>query len=374
MKKKKEFDRRALFALGTVIALAPALRLLPTQTVSLAGRGAWLSSLAALPVLLIYALFLEKFMEKRDEGEGLSELIYRALGKKAGAVLLILMSAWFILYAGFVLRTGSDRLIVTVYPASSPALFTLVMTLPVLFAASGRRRSIVRAAQLVRPFVLGVLLVILFFAMLSLKTENLLPVTSSDTVPILKGSVAAIDVTAAVMYALCLIMGGTESEERGFGGYARWIVRLLLLFTLLCVAIVGTFGAELTDRLSHPFFVLVRNLVFFRTVERVEALVVMLWIFPDFLLVSLFLYAAQYSLRLAFGFVPGEESGLREIKNGHWMSWLCVLLAVGCALLLAPDGKSLTLWSETVIPIINMSLAFLVLPAIYIVGKIRKRL
>ena len=373
MKKKKEFDRRALFALGSVIALAPALRLLPTQTLSLAGRGAWLSSLAALPVLLGYALFLEKFTDKRADGEGLSELVLRALGKKAGAAVLSLMSAWFILYAGFVLRSGSDRLIVTVYPSASPALFTLGMLVPVLFAVLGRRRSIVRAAQLVRPLVLGVLLVILFFAMLSLKTENLLPVTASDVVPILKGSVAAIDVAAAVMYALCLLMGGTDAEERGFGGFARWIVRLLLLFTLLCAAIVGSFGAELTGRLSHPFFVLVRNLVFFRTVERVEALVVMLWIFPDFLLVSLFLYAAQYSLRLAWGFAP-EEGGLTELKNGRWMSFGCILLAAVCALLLAPDGESLSLWSETLIPIINLSFAFFVLPIIYIVGKLRRKL
>ena len=371
MKKKKEFDRRALYALGTVVALAPALRLLPTQSVALAGRCAWLSSLAALPALLVYAPFLYKLMEKRADGEGLSELTLRLLGKKAGAAALCVMSAWFILYAGFVLRSGSDRLIVTVYPSASPALFTLVMTIPVLLAILGRRRSIVRAAQLIRPLVLGVLLVILFFAMLSLKTENLLPVTVSDIVPILKGSVAAVDVTAAVMYALCLLEGGTEKEDRGIGSFIWWIVRLLLLFTLLCVAIVGVFGAELTGRLSHPFFVLVRNLVFFRTVERVEALVVMLWIFPDFLLVSLFLYAAQSSLRLAFGFDCSIDGGVRDFSNGRWMIWLCAALAATVALLIAPDGESLSLWSGTVIPILNMGFAFLVLPAIYIVGKIR---
>ena len=74
----------------------------------------------------------------------------------------------------------------------------------------------------------------------------------------------------------------------------------------------GAFGAPLTAQLARPFFVLVRTLSFFRTVERVEALVVMLWIFPDFLITALFLWAGQYSLRLLCGFHPDDQPSGRK--------------------------------------------------------------
>ena len=83
-----------------------------------------------------------------------------------------------------------------------------------------------------------------------------------------------------------------------------WLLWMVVLLCLLITTITGMFGAELTTKMTRPFFVMVRNLVFFRTVERVEALVAMLWLFPDFLLVSLLLWSAQYCLRLIFKLDP----------------------------------------------------------------------
>ena len=122
MNDKRSFDRRALLSLGTVTILAPMLRLFPIASVEAAGRAAWLSALAALPLTAAYIFFLSALMDKREEGENLQELSLRLLGKAGGRVFLILTAAWLLLYAGFELRSGSDRLIVTVYPNSRAVL------------------------------------------------------------------------------------------------------------------------------------------------------------------------------------------------------------------------------------------------------------
>ena len=142
---------------------------------------------------------------------------------------------------------------------------------------------------------------------------------------------------------------------------------------MLSVIIVGSFGAELCVRLTKPFFALVRNLVFFKTVERVEALVLMLWIFPDFLLVSAVLYSAQYCLRLIFGKDPsynGER--LTDFSGGRWVIWLCCAVCVAASLFIAPTSASLDFWSATIVPYVSLPIFFVLLPLIYAAGRMRK--
>ena len=138
---------------------------------------------------------------------------------------------------------------------------------------------------------------------------------------------------------------------------------------------MGTFGPELTARLTHPFFSLVRNLVFFSTLERIEALVVTLWIFPDFLLVSLLLWSAQLCLRLVLcrgGTAPGEKR--LDMRQGRWVIPLCGAAVIAAGLLIASTPKNLQLWSGKIIPGLNLSFAFLFLPLTYGIGRLRKTL
>ena len=376
MNAKHPFNLKQLLALGSVVLLSPALRLFPAGVAAEAGRAVWLSPAAALPILLAYAFFLCRFMGHRREGEGLAELSLRCLGATAGRAFLALLAAWLLLYAGFVLRAGADRFVTIIYPFARPAFFVLTTGLISLIAALGSPRTAVRAAKLVAPLVYGVLLVILLFSLFSVYAANLLPVTVYDAVPVLRGSRAAVDIVATVLFSLCFLSGMTPKEERPFRRLSGWLLAMAALLTAISLAVVGNFGAALTDRLSRPFFMLVRNLVFFGSVERVEALVVTFWIFPDFLLVALLLFSAQRCLRLALGGRAPEYRGERplDLRGGRWVIPLCGAAAILLGLLLAPTPAGLERWSEELVPLMNQTAAFVPLPLVYAVGKIKKRL
>ncbi len=375
MKFKDRFNRNQLLALGAVALLSPALRLLPGKSAELAGRAAWLTPAAALPPLLAYVYMLSRLMARRGEREGLAELSVRALGNRAGGGVLLLFAAWFTLYAGFMLRSGADRLITTIYPQSGPAIFTVVTGLISLLAALGSARSLVRVAKMVLPILVVTLLLILLSGVFSADWMNLLPVTYHDALPTLLGSLSVVDVISVVLYTMCFFGGMTAEREGDFKPLSRWLGWICLLLAALSAAVVGAFGPELTARLTRPFFSLVRNIVLFNSLERVEALVVMLWVFPDFLLVAALIFAAQLCARRALGQDPeyrGER--IRDLGRGRWLIWLCGGLAIAAGLFIAPDAESLSFWSSALIPIINLVFAFLVIPVIFIVGKLRKAL
>ena len=375
MNTPNQSNRRSLFSLGTLVLMVPALRNYVTASARYAGRAAWLTPLIAALPLLLYLHFIADFMDCRREGENLQELMLRCLGPKLGRGALALTTAWLLLYSGFVLRSGADRMIITIYPNSSPVAFTVAMGLVCLVAALGRPRTLIRCAQLIKPLVLTALLLILFFSLASVKSDNLLPITVNDALPAALGSLAAVNVLLVGVYTLCFVEGQCPVSAGRARESSLWLLWMVVLLCLLPIAITGMFGAELTAKMNLPFFVMVRNLVFFRTVERVEALVAMLWLFSDFLLVSLLLWSAQHCLRLIFKFDPTYTGKrLLDPRQGRWLTWPCALAVIICSLMIGRSATGMELWSSQIIPLLNMGFALLFLPTIYIIGKLKKTL
>lgn len=376
MNNDEKFGRRQLLSLGSVIMLSTALRIFPQESSVLSGRAAWLTPLAALPILIIYMYFLSRFLSCRNEGEGFAELTLRALGKLPGRFVLGVIGLWMLLYTGCMLRTGAGRLVETIYPNSSTAPFSVVMGLLALVGALAAPRSLVRIGRMLCPMLTGALLIFTLGALFEMDMENIWPISADDIVPVLRGALVPADIITGAACALSFLTGSVPNDGKGsLPALELWALRFLLILTLLSLALTGRFGTEICTRLTHPFFVLVRNMVFFRSVERIEALVVTLWIFPDFLLGSLFLWAGQYSLRLAMGFdAKSKKEKPFDFSSGRWVIWLSAAAVIICAIVIAPDSISLSRWSQVIVPLANLSLAFIVFPLIFIIGKQTKRL
>ena len=372
---KRQIGRRQLLSLGAAALLGPSLRLYPTASAAQAGRAAWLCALAALPVLLLYLRFLCRLLDSRRDGEGLAELILRALGPRLGRAALALLGLWLLLYAGFTLRAGAERYTVTVFPYSGAAGFALTLGALALLGALGPVRSLARAARMALPWLLLLLLPLLLVGLASARRVNLLPLTVYDLPALARGALPVIDVLSMGLYTCAFLLGEVPRQPGGQRDTALALGGYSLLLSLAGAAVIGSLGAELCLRLSQPFFTLVRNLVFFRTLERVEAFVATLWVLPDFLLAALLLFSAQHCLRLALGQDPRYRGQRRwDLSGGRWLILLCGLTAAALGLLLAPDAAALLRWSLQLIPTLNLGVAFGLLPLIYIIGRQRKAL
>ncbi|MBR4550480.1 MAG: GerAB/ArcD/ProY family transporter [Oscillospiraceae bacterium] len=374
MKNNGTFQQNQLLALMSVAMFSPVLRLYPGLSAALAGRGAWLSPAAALPPMLAYAWLLLRFFRERREEEGLEELCLRALGDRAGRIALLLLGLWLLLYGAFLLRAGADRFVVTVFPAAAPRFFVISMGLAILPAALSGTRTLARMARLVFPPLLLLLTVLLLYALLKLDKTNLLPLTAADSASVALGALPVIDLLCPMLYLPGFLLGKLDRKDLSLSRMFLWLTGAALLMTALGAAVLGAFGAELTVRLRQPFFTLVRNLVFFRGLERIEALAVSFWIVPDFLLCALLLKCGAACLRKAL--TPAKDTGLRRFLS-RWGSLLpvpCGLGMLALGLFLGQDLPSFTRWSERVIPLCNLAVSLLLIPGIYVIGRARKRL
>lgn len=359
---KDVITRRQLAAASSVGLLSPAIRLLPLHAVQLAGRVSWVSALISIPLGALYVLMLEKAMEKRAEGEGLSDIIFKCIGRTAGRILIGIFAVWFTLYCGFVLRSAAERLLSSVYANGSAGFFMVITLLAAVIAASGQLKSIARTGQAFVFIIWGVLIVSIALSAADIKKENLLPVTYLDLPNVLLGTLPVMDIIGG--YTFFLFLGDNVTIKEG---YKKTAVKWSLLFGVTLFAIVFvTIGAESAGYLIHnknPFFVMIRNASFFGIAERIESVVVAIWVLSDFLFLSLLLVIARKTCGIAL-----------RVQNDKPLLYPIAAVSYAAAELLARNSFELIAYSRWIVPISSMIIVFVIIPAVLLIGKARSRL
>lgn len=372
---KGKISRWQQLCLGFLALLSPIIRLLPQQSAHAADSSAWVAAIVgAIPVGLLF-LLTARLMKNALPDEGFGELFLRILGRTAGKIVILLFTVWLIFYAGFSLRSGAERYIATAYNHAQPSFFILVLLLLSVAAALSRFKALGRTAEVFFPIMALLLGLVFGFCFPDVETQFLPPPTFSETGNILLAAVPVANIMGLSVY-FGFLEGRVGERNKLKRFFWLWLPLLTAAVLLLCVTTIGTLGAEMTSQLEYPFFVMVRNISVFNFLERLESAVMALWVVTDFLLISILMFIVSDNLRLCLGLGRGGEdkAKLLDMKNGRWTVWLCAALVLVAALTMAPDSEVLLTLSRAVVPYINIALTFLLLPAIVVVGLIRKRI
>lgn len=362
--------RRHFAACAALGLLSPMIRVLPGAAVRLGGAGAWLGAIPAFGLIVLYAVFILRFLRHTDGGMG--DLFLRCLGGRVGRAALILYGAGFLLYTGFLLRVGADRFVTTVYPDSAPTVFYTVMLLLCLMAALGKLRSLGRTAVILLSMMLAVLALTFLSALENVEAEHL-RLGAEDISGVFLGALPIVNV-GAFFACLTFLMRWSGDEERRLVPYLPCFGTLAVLCFLLCLTVVGSFGAALTGRMIYPFFILVRDLSVFSLGSRITALIVAMWVFSDFCLGTLLLRCCHEALRLCFSLPEAEARPYFSLRGGRWLLVAEAAAVWLCSHFIAPDTIVLQHWSDTVIPLLYAGFSLIGLPLVWLVGKLRRRI
>ena len=108
-----------------------------------------------------------------------------------------------------------------------------------------------------------------------------------DSLPgVLSAAVPVLGLFGYVVFAAFL--GGNVT--RGEGDRRRalwWAAAFCLVLTALQLVCLGNFGPGLTARMDTPFFMMVKGIGIEGTFQRVESVIIALWVFSDLALLNL---------------------------------------------------------------------------------------
>ncbi|MBQ5810166.1 MAG: GerAB/ArcD/ProY family transporter, partial [Clostridia bacterium] len=261
---------------------SPLIWLLPHTASHIAGSASVFSPLIAILPLGVLAFVIFSLIKNRRSGEGLADIIIRCTGNTAGRIICFLYLLWFIFYAAVSLRSSSERFLSTIFPGGSLWVFMPITLLLAVIGALGKVRSLAGAAQIFFRVIVLALLGIFLFTLPSVSRYNLLPYTYKDIPAAALGGLAVANAISPAIYILFLL---TKVEKEKLSKKTPLLLTFLMLLIslLMFITIIGNFGEQFTATMQNPFFTMIRNISIFDVVERVEAVVVAMWVLTDFI-------------------------------------------------------------------------------------------
>ena len=352
---------RQLLSLLFAALLAPAIGVLPARTAALAGEAGWLSALAALPALLAALWMLAALLGPAGEGAGLAQVTERVLGRALGRGVLFLCLVWGVLLLGANARQFSLRFLSTGYRNGPGGLFLAVLLGLTLWLALRPVRVLARAGEVFR-LALGLGLAFsLVLGAFQVEARHVLPVWTGDLPGLFSAAVPVLGLLGCGVYAAFL--GGNVTRAAGDRRrLLRWGVMFCLVLTALQLVCQGSFGPGLTARADTPFFLMVKGIGIEGTFQRVESVIIALWVFSDLALLSLLAASCCALAQAVFR--------LRERRHA---AVPVVLAALAAAWGLFPDAFTLARWMDRAVWPGSLLLGF-GLPALLLLVKKLRRL
>ena len=290
---------RQLLTLTFAALLSPAIQVLPGATALRAGEAGWLATLAALPALLGLCWLLWGGLRKGSGGTGLPDAALELLGPVLGRLVCLVCLLWGVYLLAANARQVSLRFLTISYRNGPMVLFLLALLGVTFWLVRKPVRALARAGEVFFLALAAGLALSLALGAFQVDTANLLPVWVEDLPAVGWATLPVLGLLGYVVFAACL-GGHVVAQERGRRKILRWAAGLCLTLTALQVVCLGNFGPGLAARMDTPFFMMVKGIGFEGTFQRMESVIIALWVLSDLALLSLLACACSQLARAGF--------------------------------------------------------------------------
>ncbi|MGB9885770.1 MAG: GerAB/ArcD/ProY family transporter [Moorellales bacterium] len=263
--------------------------IMPRLVVPVAGRDGWLVLLVGGAVVTLAAAVIVR-LQLRFPGQTAIAYNQTLLGPLLGRILSLWLLAHFALAASAHLRLLLDSLKMFLLPRT-PLEVTLACLLFVsAYAVRHGINALARLAQTFFPLVVGFLAVIFLMFQVTTDYRNLLPVAAGGLRPLALGALTAVAAYQGYGH-IVFTMAFLHRPEQAAAAVGRGMLLVTGLYAFTYVVAVASLGPELLGHLLYPVLDLVRALDFPALLfERVEVLMIVVWILAAYLAFSLAFY------------------------------------------------------------------------------------
>ncbi|EFM11414.1 spore germination protein [Paenibacillus curdlanolyticus YK9] len=337
MLEKGKIGARQLTILAIFLTIGDSILALPATTAIQGKQDAWLSGVIGLAIG-IPIVYLIAVVGKLYPGMTVFMSSRKILGKWLGLVASLLFAVHLFLNASVFLREIGDFVTSHMMPETPIQSILLLFLCIIVMGTKLGLEVIARTGELLFPFF--VFLFLFFVVALAPKADlvNVQPFLEDGFRPLLRGTLAAIAYPYVELAVLLMVIPYVSQVER--------IGRSMLLGGLLggiAVAVVLSLsilvlGAGDTARHLYPSYALAQEINIGEFLDRVEAVMAILWFFSIYFKLTIYFYGMTLGL--------AQLAGLKETRI--LMLPMGMLLLIG-AITVSPNtiffNQLATYWS-----------------------------
>lgn len=274
--------------LMVILVVSTAIVFLPAITAQAAGRDAWLSPLLTTAPGIYLALVISG-LGKRFPGQTIIQYTHSLLGAWPGKVIGLGYLVFFLHTGGIIIREFSDLMTALVLPQTPAWVLNGTM---VLLCAWAVRQGLEVTARVVEVTFLPIFVFFSLTVLLVAKDmdlNNLLPVLENGLLPVIRASLPPVGWRGEIILLAMFLPFLARPERAARCGVLAvvFIGVILIMDAIANTAVLGTAVASL----NFPTFFMFRRVSIANFLERIDALLVAIWVMSVFGKISLFYYA-----------------------------------------------------------------------------------
>ncbi|MDR0267138.1 endospore germination permease [Paenibacillus sp.] len=325
MQENGKISLRQFSILVTLFTVGDSLLVLPSGMASQVKEDAWISAIIGVGIGLL-AVCLFTVVASLNPEMTLVEFNNKILGKMLGTVLSLLFVVYFLLGAAANIREIGDFMTTQIMPETPIQAIHIMFLCIVVMAVRLGLETFARAGEIFFPgFVLFFILFVLFL-LPQVHIENIQPVFGEGFISILRGSIIPATFSPLELVVFFMIMPYVNQPKhilRSFtmgaliGGIA--LILLILLTDLVL-------GAEATASKMYPSYNLAKKINIGQFLERIEAILSLMWFVTIFFKIVLFTYGITLGLSQIF-----------KLKEYKVLTMPCAVFIMVLSICIAPN-------------------------------------
>ncbi|WP_339272957.1 endospore germination permease [Paenibacillus sp. FSL W8-0187] len=292
---------RQVSILTAMYTIGSAILIVPSGTANIAKQDAWIAALVGIGLgFIILAVQLQ--LSKKYPETNLMQLSEKLLGKWIGKTVNFLFLITLLLSGpASVLHEISDFMTIQMLPETPvQAIIFLFGALVVLGVRLGLE-VLARSAEMLFPWFLLLFLSMSILLLSEIKWENALPVFESGAHPILQAAISFVSTAFLPHIVLMIIYPGAVNRpaEAYKAVYIGSLFGAGVLFTIIGLAIL-VLGPDITARNLYPSYMLAKKINIGNFLQRIEAVMAVMWFITLFFRISLYFYAIAIGVSQIF--------------------------------------------------------------------------
>lgn len=276
-----------------ILITATSILFVPGITAERAKQSAWIASLLA-SLAGFSSLWIVSKLGQRFPRQTLPQYAGILLGKSLGKIVGGTYVLYFLVVNILVIREFSVFLTNTLMPGTPEVVFSTIIVLIGAYAASKGIEVIARMAQFVLPLFVFTLVLLLGLAVPSMDLGKLQPFLEGGILPIIWGSVVPASWYGEIVVLVILLPMVNKPQEIKCQG-ALTLLAAAFFFTADTLITLAIFGPYLTGDLLFPFWYLAKFIEFGSYLQRMESLIVLLWVVGIAIKVDVLYYLVCFS-------------------------------------------------------------------------------
>ncbi len=259
----------------------------------------WLTILAGGMVILPVILLMVK-LSQQFPGQTVFQYAGRIAGKPIGKALCLLLIVYFLVIAGFEIRTLVEVTLFFLLEGTPRWAIVVPFIWLGTYLISGGINAIARLYQIIFPITILVLFVSYAVSLRLFDIDNLRPVLGGGVKPVLSGLKSSILIYSGCEVVLTLI-AFMDKPKQAVKAMLGGISILLVIYLITAVVVVGGLSTDATITSTWPTLDLIRSFEvtgFF--VERLEFPLMVTWLMQMFCNFCSFFFQSSLGLSQSF--------------------------------------------------------------------------